>query len=245
VGDFNEDSYLDIVVANSGTDNIGILLNYQNGIFAPPVTYATGVGSRPYSVAVGDVNNDTHLDIVVGNYALNSIGILLGYGNGSFASSIITSLGSSRPLSLVVGYLNNDRVLDIAVANYGTATIAVLFGDNSGSFRIDTVYDMGYDSIPYALVLADFNQDNIMDIVAVNYGTSELAILFNNGYGRFAMDKYWTGDGSQPSSVSTGDFNNDNRLDIAIAYSGSSSIGIFLGNGNRSFTNLISTMTLI
>jgi hypothetical protein len=143
---------LNIVVANSGADNIGILLNSRNGTFAPQVTYSTGVGSRTYSVAVGDVNNDTHLDIVVANHAKNSIGTLFGYGNGSFAS-IISSLGSSHPLSLVVGYLNNDCVLDIAVANYGTATIVVLLGDNDRSFQIDNVYDMGYDSIPNALVL--------------------------------------------------------------------------------------------
>jgi hypothetical protein len=230
VGDFNEDGYLDIVVAESGTDNIGVLLNYPTGTFASQVTFSTGDGSRPYSVAVGDINNDTHLDIVVANYGTNSIAALLGYGNGSFANAIITSLGSSRPLSLAVGYLNNDHVLDIAVANYGTATIAVLFGANDGSFRIDNAYDMGFDSNPYSLVLADFDQDITMDIFAVNYGTSELAILFNNGNGSFIIDKYWTGDDSQPSSLATGDFNNDSRLDIAVAYSGSSSVGIFLGN---------------
>ncbi len=116
MGNFNEDGYLDIVVANSGTDNIGVLIKSRNGTFAPQVTHSTGVGCCPYSVAVGDVNNDTHLDIVVANYTKNSIGTLFGYGNGSFASPIITSLGSSCSLSLVVGYLNNDRVLDIAVA---------------------------------------------------------------------------------------------------------------------------------
>jgi hypothetical protein len=46
---------------------------------------------------------------------------------------------------------------------------------------------MGYDSTPYTLVLADFNQDNTMDIVAITYGTSGLVILFNNGNGSFAI----------------------------------------------------------
>ena len=34
VSDFNNDTHLDIAVANYGSDNIGIFLGYGNGIFA-------------------------------------------------------------------------------------------------------------------------------------------------------------------------------------------------------------------
>jgi hypothetical protein len=135
-GDFNQDGHLDLVVTNSGTDNIGLLLGYGNGTFASQITYPTGSGSRPYSVVVGDFNYDTFLDIVVAYYGMNSIGVLFGNGNGSFASPRVTSLGSSRPLSLAKGDFNKDNRLDIAVANYGTLTIAILFGSNDGYFLI-------------------------------------------------------------------------------------------------------------
>ena len=115
LGTFNKDKYLDLVVANSGTDCVGILLGYGNGTFATQITYSTGLGSRPYSVGVGDFNNDTKLDIVVANYGTNSIGVLLGYDDESFAKPIFTPLGSSRPLFLALGDLNNDKRLDIAV----------------------------------------------------------------------------------------------------------------------------------
>ena len=164
------------------------------------------------------------------------LAVLLGYGNGSFASPVFTSLGSSHPLSLVLGDLNNDSVLDLAVVNYGTATIAVLVGENNGSFRIDSIYEMGYDSIPYSLAIADLNQDHRLDILAVNYGTGELAVLLAGNDTSFIMNKYWTGHGSHPSSVTTGDFNNDYQSDIVVAYSGTSSLGIFLGHGDGTFT---------
>ncbi|CAF1175169.1 unnamed protein product [Rotaria sordida] len=243
VGDFNNDGHQDIVVANSGSDNVGIFLNYGNGTFTSQITYSTGVGSSPYSVAVEDLNKDNNLDIVVANYGSHSIGVLLGYGNGHFANQTTISLGSARPLALAIGTLNKDDQLDIAVVNYGTSTVTILIGYNNGSFRIETIYDMGYDSIPYSLIIADFNNDNQFDIAVVNYGTSNLAILMANENGTFESKTYLTGKGSHPSSIAVGDFNKDNRLDIAIANSGTDNIGIFLGYENGTFINMIPFLT--
>jgi hypothetical protein len=101
VGDFNNDGYQDIVVANSGTDNVGIFLGYGNGTFAAQVTYSTGVISSPYSVAVGDFNKDDHLDIVVANYDSHSIGVLLQQrkffkSNNNFTWSLSSSVIDRR-----------------------------------------------------------------------------------------------------------------------------------------------------
>ena len=234
-GDFNEDGHLDMAVANLGTDNIGIFLNRYNRTFTSQITFSTGMGSRPYSIAIGDVNNDTHLDIVVANFGTNSIGVLLGCGNGSFINPIFTTLGPSRPLFLTLGDLNNDGTLDIAVVTYGTSTLAVLIGTNDGRFRIDRIDRMGYDSTPSSVTLADLNEDNRLDIIVINYGTSELVILLSSQDRHFVTEKYWTSHGTSPSCVATGYLNNDTALDIAVAYSGRSSIGVFLSDGNGSF----------
>ena len=238
MGDLNEDDHLDLVVANSGMDNIGIFLNYHNATFTPQITYSTPVGSHPYSLALSHFNNDTHLDIVVAFFGINSLGVLLGYGNGHFDSSIVTSLGSSRPLSLAVGHFNYDSIFDVVVANYGTSTIAILLGTNDGSFRIDSIYEIGYDSIPYFVTVGHLNDDDRLDIIVANHGTSELAILLTDtNYNSFTLKKYPTGCSSYPSSVTTSHFNDDNIVDVAVAYSGSDNIGIFVGHGNGSFTD--------
>lgn len=238
-GDLNQDGYSDLVVANSHADNIGIFLNNGNGTFQPQVTSSSGYGSRPYSVAVGHLNNDVYLDLVVANFGTNSIGVLLGYGNGSFTTPIYTSLGSSCPLSLALADFNNDIALDIVVANYGTFTIVILLGASDGSFRMHGIYEMGYDSIPYSIAVADLNEDNRLDIVVVNYGTSELAVLLATTDQSFRLQKYWTDFDSHPSSVTIGHLNNDSIPDIAIAYSGTSSIAIFTGYGDGTFRNLV------
>ncbi|CAF5087550.1 unnamed protein product, partial [Rotaria sp. Silwood1] len=77
MGDFNNDGQIDIAVANSGTNNVGIFLRYGNGSFGNQVAYAAD--SSPWSIAVGDFNNDTILDIVVVNRGSDNVGIFLGW----------------------------------------------------------------------------------------------------------------------------------------------------------------------
>jgi hypothetical protein len=63
-----------------------VFLGNESGTFEGKATYSTGSGSSPYMVAVGDFNNDHQLDIIVANFGTNNVGILLGFGNGSFMS---------------------------------------------------------------------------------------------------------------------------------------------------------------
>ena len=127
VADFNNDSRLDIVVANSGTNNIGVFLSNGTGTFSSQMTYFTGVRSQPYSVAVVDIDNDTRLDIAVASYGANSVGVFLGYGNGSFASQLIFYTGfGSRPFALAIGDVNNDNLTDIVATNNGYGNIDIL-----------------------------------------------------------------------------------------------------------------------
>ena len=76
--------------------------------------YRTGSHSS-ISVAIGDLNKDHRLDIVVVNNDTGSIDILLGQYEG-FLNQTNYPTGS-YPLSVAVGDFNNDTRLDIVVAN--------------------------------------------------------------------------------------------------------------------------------
>ena len=65
VGDFNNDSLTDIVVANSVTNNVVVLIGYGNGNFSTLMTYSMGNNSQPVSVAISDFNRDYRPDVVV------------------------------------------------------------------------------------------------------------------------------------------------------------------------------------
>ena len=235
-GDLNSDQQMDIVVANFGTNTIGIFLSRGDQTFAEQQTLSTGFDSRPYSVVVSDFNHDNHLDIAVANYGINSVGVFLGNGNGTFSDQKIFSLGSSHPIFITSGDFNNDNQTDIVVVNYGTNTIGILLGHGNGSFQNQTTYFTAYDSIPYALAVADLNHDNQFDIAVANSGTNNIGIFIGQGNGTFASQQtYTTLPKSNPTSIAVADVNHDNQIDIIVSNNGTGTIGIFLGHGNGTF----------
>ena len=83
--DVNNDNKPDIIVANSVSNNVGVLLNTGAGIFLNQIIYSTG--SMPRTVAVFDMNNDNYPDIIVTNTGSSNVGVLLNTGNGHVSSS--------------------------------------------------------------------------------------------------------------------------------------------------------------
>lgn len=75
-------SNIDLVVTNSGSNTVSVLLGNSNGTFQTQATFATG--SAPKSAAVADVNADGNRDIIVANSGSNTVSVLLGNGDGTF-----------------------------------------------------------------------------------------------------------------------------------------------------------------
>ena len=175
VADVNNDHQMDIVVANYGTDNVGVLLGRNGREFTPITTYPAGPGSALYCVAVADLNYDTYLDIVVTTSETDNIVIFFGDGNGTFATVRTYSTGyRSRPYILVISDFNNDHIWDIAVANSGTSNIFLLYGYGNGTFGNETSYSLGYGYHPYSIAATDLNSDGWMDIVVACYDTDHI-----------------------------------------------------------------------
>ncbi|CAM4840667.1 unnamed protein product, partial [Rotaria magnacalcarata] len=238
VGDFNNDTRLDIVVANFAGKGVSVLLGYGNGSFQNRMTFSTGFG--PQSVAVGDFNNDTRLDIVVTNFTGKGVSVLLGYGNGSFQNRMTLSTGFG-PQSVGVGDFNNDTRLDIVVVNSYSNNVSILLQYNRGFLRDEKTYATGGGSDLRYTVVGDMNDDGQLDIVTANYGTNDVGILFGLGNGAFLNQMIFdTGVQSHPSCIALGYFNRDTELDFAVAYGGTMTVGIFLGSGNGTFIRQIS-----
>ena len=149
VGDLNNDTFMDIVVANSGNENFGVILGYGNGSFANEMIYSTGVGSNPQHVIVDDFNRDNQLDIAITNPRNDSIIVLLGNGNGSFSTQLTYSTGSgSNPSSLAIDNLNNDNYVDLVVVNENTDTVGIFFGFDYTAFAKQQPCESGENSGP-------------------------------------------------------------------------------------------------
>jgi hypothetical protein len=86
-------------------------------------------GSLPTtSDVLTDVNGDGKLDMVAPNYQSNTLGVLLGNGDGTFKTAVTYASGGSEVISIAVGDINGDGKPDIVVANGLSSSVSVLLG---------------------------------------------------------------------------------------------------------------------
>jgi hypothetical protein len=231
-GDFNGDGKQDLAVANSGSNNISILLGDRTGNFSSPSNFIAGI--TPSAIAKGDFNEDGILDLIVTNFNSNSITLLLGDGTGSFnLPTTFTLLGgnidpSVAPSSLAIADLNKDGNLDVVVANYVSGDVSVLLGDGTGLFSPPNAFFVG--DLPASVTLADLDGDGNLDIVTANSESNDVSILLGDGTGNFGDEIFFDVE-TGPNSVVAGDFNNDGLLDLATANSESDNVSVLIAEG--------------
>lgn len=172
----NHDSFLDLATVNAGNQNIGISLGYGNFSFATEMLYPTGNGSSPSFITTGHFNDDTHLDIAVANYNSHTVGIFLGYGNGSLSKQTTYSTGY-HPCSIAVADFDNDSMLDIIVANYDSNNLLILRGRNDSTFQNMLLIQLEYGTDLFSVRVGDFNNDKKMDFIVANNGTDSLQLF--------------------------------------------------------------------
>lgn len=194
------------------------------------------VGNKPFSVAVGDFNNDGRQDLVTANYFDNNISIRTGDGNGNFNTGVNVPVGSN-PYSVAVGDFNGDGKQDIAAANHNSATVSIRIGDGNGNFIGNTEIPVG--TFPTLVIINDFNGDGKQDIAVGVLSSNSISIRLGDGAGNF-NGSLSAPAGSGPFSITTGDFNADGILDLASANYNISDVIVNLGTGNGNFTGVSS-----
>ena len=197
------------------------------------------VGTGVIAVAAGDFNGDGVLDMAVVNEADNTVSVLLGKSDGTFAPQVTYATGLG-PLAITTGDFNGDGNLDLAVTdancipykfglNCDVRTVSILLGNGDGSFRPHIDYATGTQ--PSSVAVGDFNGDGKLDLAVTNEQDGTVSVLLGNGDGTFQTQVvYPIANGAQ--SVIVADFNGDHKLDLAV---GGSQVSVLLGNGNGTF----------
>ncbi|MBI3230571.1 MAG: VCBS repeat-containing protein, partial [Burkholderiales bacterium] len=224
--------------------------------FAAAPTSPEPVGPDAHYVGVGDINGDSHLDIVTTDNDSASLTILLGDGTGNFTATASTpfSVGTNpgdgtftpasgspvvsvgAPFHAVIGNFNADANADLAVANLIGDTVTIFLGDGSGGFsQFGSAIPAG--TLTAFLASGDFNGDSNTDLAVVNRISNNLIVFLGNGNGGFSQapgSPYTVG--TAPMAVAAGDLNLDGKLDLAAANESDGNTNILLGNGDGTFT---------
>ena len=175
VGDLNGDGNPDIVVANACTSQrctrvfyglVSVFMGHGNGSFDKAVSYPAL--NHTQNVVIADVNGDGIPDLVVNSNG-SGVGVLLGWGNGTFRPVTAFDSGGYTGGGLAVADVDGDGKLDIIVENSPSGTIAVLRGNGDGTFQSPVVQDCGGCG-NFALAVADLNGDGRPDLVVGNGG---------------------------------------------------------------------------
>ncbi|TME13729.1 MAG: hypothetical protein E6I70_15830, partial [Chloroflexi bacterium] len=236
-GDFNKDGKLDLAVTTTQIDTAGthgavsILPGKGDGTFGTPITFLSGsAGAGP--LAVGDLNKDGVLDLVVGHGSLTGLSVFLGNGDGSFSSPTMYP-SSYAAADFAVADVNDDGKLDLAMT---TGTVVQVWpGNGDGTLQSPAGYPAG--STPWAMAVADFNGDGASDIAVANYPQAMFSVLINkgDGSGTFKPAVGYGGPAVGNSAIATGDFNRDGTADIALADQNTNGVSIWPGRGDGSF----------
>lgn len=187
----------------------------------------------PTFITSADFNADGKLDLAVTNSGINTVSILLGNGDGTFAPNVDYASGN-QPVAVASGDFNHDGILDLVVVNRSDNTVSILLGTGGGAFAAQTPYATGNQ--PAGIAVADVNGDGNLDLAVVNTSDNTVSVLLGNGDGTFAAHVDYPA-GPNPMALVAADFNGDGKPDLAVAndITPGGSLTVLLNHGDGSY----------
>jgi len=216
--DIDQDGDVDILANARGKQNL-IYFNDGTANFPTSQSFGNAVDST-IDVAVADLNNDGHPDLVLANRDGQQNVVLLNdflkSGQTRFTQRIPYGSGRDETRAVAVADLDGDGNLDWVAGNIRQPN-AIYLGDGTGG--VGKTLNFGRaDGQTYTLTIADMDNDGQPDIIVGNTAQPN-AVFFNLGGGKNFREVRF-GEPSQATyNLAVGDLNQDGYLDIAVANS--------------------------
>jgi hypothetical protein len=184
IGDMDDDGKADLAVANYTTNLVSVFRN--TSLAAGTIAFATKVdftsGTRPASIAIGDLDGDGKIDLAAGNRTSKTVSVFrntsAGIGNINYAAKVDLTTAND-PRSVAMGDLDGDGKADLAASNGGSQSVSVFKNTSTGVGVISYAakVDFGTGTTPISVAIGDADGDGKADLAMANYGSTSVSVI--------------------------------------------------------------------
>ena len=249
LADLNNNGILDLIVANSGSNNVLVYPGLGNGEFGPALNGGNGyfTGTNPVGITVADLTGNGRLDLIIANKGSNDVSILINepgpHGEPTFVPGPLLAAGVG-PVATAVMTPTGQATPDLLVADSGSNQVLLLQGLGNGFFndQSPTAYSVGTN--PTQLLLGNFTAGSGLDLVTVNSGSDNLTLISGLGTSSPVSQTLSSG-GTDPTSAIAVPFPENGLDNLVVGNNGDGNISLFQGGDNGfNLTSVVSSAGL-
>lgn len=232
--DLDKDGWLDLVASNPGSADMSILLGGGDGEFV--AESRVELPYLPTRFVLQDFNNDGDQDLAIVLYnatdgaPLGLVDVLAGDGEGGFDDhGRLFGIGAGA-LDIQAVKVDSDSAYDLVAT--GGATANIVFGTGKLAFETEERFATG--TLPRAVAVADFDEDDNKDLLVTNLQSNSVTLLLGDGKGGFAPGESINTPGI-PRAIAAGRIDGDGHQDFVVTDLLGNRVAVFLGLGDGTF----------
>lgn len=231
--DVDRDGDLDLVVAESGSGVVSVVVNDGHGRFAVGARHL--IDGRPTRVILADLDADGEFDLAVTSVTQDRskrLHVLQGEGRWSYEAPLEATFPPYVPRAILGGDVDGDGDVDLVVPHFLQDDLLLVINEGGGRWRAARAGVETTDGVK-AAALGDVDVDGDLDLaVSASHG---VAIYLNRGDGRFRRSASFPAVLS-PEELALADLDGDGDPDLVESV-GPYNVGVYINERGGRFTS--------